>query len=140
MIADQPVGERILIGETGMKSAPGTHANQKVPTVVVPVLSSLMSYLKTPPPSGVAVIDAEAISVALAGLTDAVDSKAMNARVDSAIPKIRMQLIVSPHARRVKRSSVNCESVILARCRGAATAQLERWVIQERAIAGLDHA
>jgi len=37
MFADQPAGKVIFVGLASIKSAPGIHANQKVPMFVVPV-------------------------------------------------------------------------------------------------------
>ncbi len=36
------------VGLTGIKLSPGTHENQNVPIVVVPVLFKVRSYWKTP--------------------------------------------------------------------------------------------
>jgi hypothetical protein len=44
--AFQDAGAEMLDGSAGMKSAPGTQANQNVPMIVVPVLFSVRLYWK----------------------------------------------------------------------------------------------
>jgi len=55
----------MAVGVAGIKLSPGTQANQKVPTVVVPVSFRVRVYWFAPPPSEVAEIVAEAVSAAL---------------------------------------------------------------------------
>ncbi len=63
-VSDQPAGELMPVGVTGIKPEPGIQENQKVPIVVVPVSLRVRSYWNTPGETVDTVNVAEAASFA----------------------------------------------------------------------------
>jgi hypothetical protein len=98
MLSVHPAGDATLLGELANKFVPGTHPNQNVPIVVVPVSGRVMLYCQSDGPSGLTATDANAITAmeplptdqVLAGLPHSSDAIQESADLEVLSNKIRL--------------------------------------------------